>query len=162
MQASKIKQRPSKTTSRACNIKPMPPNTASQLTLTMICVVSNFPWEMGGEGGEGEKTASIKFHQCMWFTTAKLLVLRTAWLAVNWESGLAGSSCREGGCSRASLLQLWGRKTDGEKLLGWPQVLSTEEEASGRNTSACEGQRGYHKQGHGRTWIPSAGHWEVQ
>lgn len=75
----------------------------------MICL-----WAIshGGRGrGEGEKTASIKFHQCMWFTIAELLVLGTAWLAVNGESGLAGNSCGEGWCSRASLLQLWRGKT---------------------------------------------------
>lgn len=163
MQASKIKQRPSKTTSRLCN--------KANATKQCISVDSHhdlrceqFP--MGGRERKQLQLSSI--HQCMWFTIAKLLVPRTAWLAVNWESGLAGSSCGEGGCSkaRASLLQLWSRKTDEEKLPWQPQVLGIKEKESGRNTNACEGREDEscvtNKQGHGRTWILSAGHWEVQ
>lgn len=107
MQASKIKQRPSKTTSRSCSIK-----SQCHPILNLSCFSPWFVlWTISHRGrGKGEQTASIKFHQCMWFTFAKLLVLGTAWLAVNWESGLAGSSCGEGGCSAASLLQLCSRR----------------------------------------------------
>lgn len=88
------------------------------LCICSVCIIGNSPWRKG--------TASIKFHQCMWFSTAELLVLGIAWPAVNWKAELAGSSCGEAS-NGDRLSQLPSRASRSH----WCQVLNAQHEGYG-------------------------------